>query len=160
MRILGIDPGYDIVGWSVINDDLTVVEYGVIKTDPGSEFEDRLLHIHRGLDEIIEMHKPECASIEKLYFQKNVKTAMSVANAIGVIMLTLKLRNISFCEYTPTQVKQAVTGFGKASKEQMQLMMSRILGLKKISGPDDAADALAIAVCHSLGSVRNRKIRK
>ena len=85
---------------------------------------------------------------------------MSVANAIGVIMLTLKLRNISFCEYTPTQVKQAVTGFGKASKEQMQLMMSRILGLKKISGPDDAADALAIAVCHSLGSVRNRKIRK
>lgn len=150
MRIIGIDPGYDIVGWSIIENELKVLDYGIIKTDPGKPFDERLLVIHNNLNSIIKEFSPDSAAIEKLFFQNNTTTAMKVANAIGVIILTLKMNGIDFCEYTPTQVKQAITGFGKADKAQMQFVMAKLLNLKKIEGPDDAADALAIATCHSM----------
>lgn len=150
MKILGIDPGYDIVGWSIINDNFKVENYGVIKTSTEDLFDERLLDIHRSLDVIIDEYRPECAAVEKIFFQNNTKTAISVAKAVGVIILTLKLKNISYTEYSPTEVKHSVTGYGKASKEQIYFMMKKLLKVEKIEGPDDAADALAIAVCHQL----------
>jgi crossover junction endodeoxyribonuclease RuvC len=148
--ILGIDPGYDIVGWGLVKSDLTLIDYGVIKTSPKDNLEERYLAIHTGLDDIIKKYLPGKAALEKLFFANNSKTAMAVSGAIGVIMLTLKLNNIPFADYTPKQIKQAITGSGSAEKEQMQFMMSRILKQKKINGPDDASDALAIALCHAM----------
>lgn len=157
MTILGIDPGYDIVGWGLVKKDLALVDYGIIKTSPKDNLEDRFLAIHQGLDSIIKKYSPEKAALEKLFFSNNSKTAMSVAGAIGVIMLTLKLNNIPFSDYTPKQVKQAITGSGSADKEQMQFMVSCILKQKKIQGPDDATDALAIALCHALNN-KNKSV--
>jgi len=150
LKILGIDPGYDIVGWSILNDGLKVENYGVIKTFPGDEFADRLLQIHRSLNNIIEEYNPHCAAVEKIFFQNNTKTAIPVAKAIGVILLTLKLKEISYTEYSPTEIKHSVTGYGKATKDQIYFMMKKLLKLDSIEGPDDAADALAIAICHQL----------
>lgn len=150
MKILGIDPGYDILGWSVVSDKFRVFNYGIIKTSPADPVETRLLKIHRSLDAIIAEYQPDCASIEKLFFQNNRKTVMNVSAAIGVVMLTLKMNELPFFEYTPTQVKNSITGFGKAEKGQVEFMIKRILNLGEISGPDDAADALSIAVCHAL----------
>ncbi len=150
MKILGIDPGYDILGWSVISDKFKVYNYGIIKTSPSDPVETRLLNIHRSLDAIMAEYQPDCASVEKLFFQKNSKTVMNVAAAIGVVMLTLKLKEVPFFEYTPTQVKNSITGFGKAEKGQVEFMVKRILNLSEIKGPDDAADALSIALCHAL----------
>lgn len=149
-RILGIDPGYDIIGWAVIDDGLIVKNYGVIKTSPADGFDERLLQIHRSLIAIIDEFKPSRAAVERLFFQKNVKTAVNVAKAAGVITLTLKLKGLDYSEYSPTEVKHSVTGYGKASKDQIYFMMKRLLKLDSIEGPDDAADALAIAVCHQL----------
>jgi crossover junction endodeoxyribonuclease RuvC len=150
LKILGIDPGYDIVGWSILNDGFKVENYGVIKTSPGEEFDERLLSIHRGLNNIIDEFNPDCAAIEKIFFQKNVKTAIPVAKAVGVILLTLKLKGISYTEYSPTEIKHSVTGYGKASKDQIYFMMKKLLKMDSIEGPDDAADALAIAICHQI----------
>jgi crossover junction endodeoxyribonuclease RuvC len=150
LRILGIDPGYDIVGWSILDDGFKVENYGVIKTSPGDNFDERLLQIHRSLNNIIEEFSPQCAAVEKVFFQNNTKTAISVAKAIGVIILTLKLKGISYTEYSPTEIKHSVTGYGKADKEQIYFMMKKLLKLESIEGPDDAADALAIAMCHQL----------
>jgi crossover junction endodeoxyribonuclease RuvC len=158
LKILGIDPGYDIIGWSVLSDGFNVVSYGVIKTSPDDTFDERLLQLHRSLNNIIEEFNPDCAAIEKIFFQNNSKTAISVSKAIGVIILTLKLKNISYSEYSPTEIKYSVTGYGKASKDQIYFMMKKILKLNEIDGPDDAADALAIAMCHQLNS-RNLSIR-
>lgn len=152
MTILGIDPGYDIVGWGLIKNDLTLVDYGIIKTSPKDSLEGRYLDIHLGLNDIIKKYSPEKAALERLFFTNNSRTAMSVSGAIGVIMLTLKINNIPFSDYTPKQVKQAVTGSGSADKQQMQFMISRILKQKKINGPDDASDALAIALCHAMNN--------
>jgi crossover junction endodeoxyribonuclease RuvC len=149
MRIMGIDPGYAILGWSIIEDSLRIIEYGVITTDKALPLEDRILVIHNNLNSIIARYKPETAAIEKLFFQKNTKTALEVTKVIGAVLLTLKLSGIQLGEYTPTQVKMSITGYGRASKEQMQTMMMRLLNMKEIPTPDDAADALAIAVCHS-----------
>ena len=150
LRILGIDPGYDIVGWSILDNGFKVENYGVIKTSPGDDFDERLLQIHRGLNNIIEEFNPHCAAVEKIFFQNNTKTAISVAKAIGVIILTLKLKGISYSEYSPTEIKHSVTGYGKADKDQVYFMMKKLLKLESIEGPDDAADALAIAICHQL----------
>lgn len=150
MKILGIDPGYDIVGWSILNNNFKVENYGVIKTSPGDDFDERLLNIHNGINNILEEFNPDCAAVEKIFFQKNVKTAIPVAKAVGVILLTLKLKGISYTEYSPTEIKHSVTGYGKASKDQIYFMMKKLLKLDKIEGPDDAADALAIAICHQL----------
>lgn len=150
MKILGIDPGYDIVGWSIIDDNFKIENYGVIKTDVNEDFDERLLQIHRSLNCIIEEFSPDCAAVEKIFFQKNIKTAIPVAKAAGVINLTLKLKGICYTEYSPTEVKHSVTGYGKATKDQIYFMMKRLLKIKSVEGPDDAADALAIAVCHQL----------
>jgi crossover junction endodeoxyribonuclease RuvC len=149
MRIMGIDPGYGILGWSIIEDTLRIIDYGIITTNKNLALEARILAIHNGLNSIIERCKPDTAAIEKLFFQKNTKTAMEVSKVIGAVILTLTLSGIELNEYTPTQVKMSITGYGRASKEQMQTMMMRLLNMREIPTPDDAADALAIAVCHS-----------
>jgi len=154
VTIIGIDPGYAILGWSVIDNNLLLIDYGTINTCPDLSFDDRLLSIHNELLKIISRYRPNSAAIEKIYFSKNVKTALDVAKAIGVIRLTLTLSGLNIEEYTPVQVKQAITGFGKASKEQMQVMIKKIFKLKDIPRPDDAADALAIAACHSFSNCR------
>ena len=149
MKILGIDPGYGILGWSVIHHDLRIIDYGVIRTSAGTRFDRRLLEIHVSLKEIIENFRPDCVSIEKIFFSKSTSTAIDVAKTIGVILLTTGLAGLEYHEYTPSQVKQAITGFGRADKEQMQSMIRTIFRLKEVPQPDDAADALAIAACHS-----------
>jgi crossover junction endodeoxyribonuclease RuvC len=154
VTIIGIDPGYAILGWSVIDNNLLLIDYGTINTGPDLAFDDRLLEIHKELLKIISRYRPNSAAIEKIYFSKNAKTALDVAKAIGVIRLTLTLSGLKIEEYTPVQVKQAITGFGKASKEQMQVMIKKIFKLKDIPRPDDAADALAIAACHSFRAGR------
>jgi len=154
VKILGIDPGYGILGWSVINDDLTIIDYGVIRTESSERFDSRLLKIHTGLKEIISTFRPDCVSIEKIFFSKSTSTAMDVSKTIGVILLTTRLADLDYHEYTPSQVKQAITGFGRADKEQMQAMIRTIFRLDEIPRPDDAADALAIAACHSFKHTR------
>lgn len=152
MRILGIDPGYAIVGWGVIetaNNSFVPLSFGAITTDSNMDFNLRLQHIYDELEIIIKKYKPDAASIEKLYFQTNQKTAIMVAEARGVILLALKKSNVDIFEYTPLQVKSAITGYGKANKSQMMEMTKKLLRLKEVPKPDDTADALAIAICHS-----------
>ena len=154
MRILGIDPGYGIVGWAVVDEGLTVLGCGSIETPAGSRLDDRLLEIHQALRDVIAGFHPDDAAIERLFFSRNTTTAMDVAKAIGVIMLTLRQAGLSHGEYTPVQVKQAITGYGRASKEQIQTMISRICKINACSLKDDVADAISIAVCHSLNCGR------
>lgn len=151
MRILGIDPGYAIVGYGVLEFDNTrfkVVNYGAITTDPETPFDKRLAEIYDDMSSVLDMFKPDCMSIEKLYFNTNITTGIDVAQARGVIMLAAVRRGVPIFEYTPLQVKVAVTGYGRAEKHQMQEMTKNILRLKDIPKPDDTADALAIAICH------------
>lgn len=151
MTVLGIDPGYAIIGYGIVNYEsmnFTPVAYGCITTDADTDFNIRLKLIFDGMNKVIEKAKPDCIAIEKLYFQNNQKTAIMVAEARGVILLSAQLHNIPIFEYTPLQVKTAVTGYGKAKKQQVMDMTKRLLKLKKMPKPDDAADALAIAVCH------------
>jgi crossover junction endodeoxyribonuclease RuvC len=153
MRILGIDPGTATTGYGLIEQDqqnqLTVVEYGVILTPAGMPQAERLLIIHTKLNELLLLHKPEMAAVEKLFFQRNVSTAIAVGQSRGVVLLGLAMAGIPFDEYTPNEVKQAVTGYGAADKKQVQQMVKLLLSLKAIPHPDDAADALAIAICHA-----------
>jgi crossover junction endodeoxyribonuclease RuvC len=150
VRILGIDPGYAITGWSIVEKDFTLVGYGVIETSRDDLFADRLYSVHTGLCRIIEEYAPGYAAVEKLFFSRNTTTALSVAQAIGSIILTLRIHDVPYREYTPVQVKQAITGYGQASKEQMQMMIKRLYRIQEVPRPDDAADALAIATCHFL----------
>jgi len=152
VRILGIDPGYAILGWAVIEKNLQIIDFGVIETSASLNMGQRLLYIYDSLISIIDEFKPETAGIEKLFFQNNSKTAIDVAKTIGIICLALEKKQISSSEYTPLQVKKALTGFGKASKVQMQTMIKTLFKLKEIPKPDDAADALAIATCHSMSN--------
>lgn len=150
-RILGIDPGYAIVGFGVLDYDgikFNAVKYGAIITDAGTPFDKRLRAIHEDMEFIINTYKPDCMAIERLYFTTNQKTAIDVAQARGVTVLSAAARGIPISEYTPLQVKQAVVGYGKAEKKQVMEMTRQLLGLAKIPKPDDAADALAIAICH------------
>ncbi len=151
MRILGIDPGYAIVGWGILDYErakFTIVDYGAITTDKDTPFGKRLVEIYEDLDYLIKRTHPEAISMEKLYFQTNVKTAIDVAQARGVLLLCAENNGIPVYEYTPLQVKQAVTGYGKANKKQVQEMTKNILELKSVPKPDDTADALAMAICH------------
>lgn len=154
MRILGIDPGTGILGFGVIDVDthqkLHCVDGGVIRTPVKQPDSDRLKTIYDELHEIIIEHKPTVMSVEKLFFSQNVTTAMSVSQARGVVLLCGKQHGMELFEYTPQQIKQALTGYGKADKSQIQEMVRVILGLKEIPKPDDAADALAAAICHSM----------
>lgn len=155
MRIIGIDPGTGILGFGVIDvagGKLSVVDAGVIKTPPHTPLDERLVEIYDALESIIRDTKPQLMSIEKLFFARNVTTAMSVSHARGVAMLAGKKAGLVIHEYTPLQIKQTLTGYGKADKKQMQEMVRLQLGLKSIPKPDDAADALAAAITHSLMS--------
>lgn len=152
MRILGIDPGTGILGFGIIDytkGKTNLVDAGVIKTPPKQEDSERLLTIYEELEGIVKQHKPEVMAVEKLFFIRNITTAMSVSQARGVVLLLGKQHKLKLYEYTPLQIKQAVTGYGKAEKSQIQEMVKVILGLKSIPKPDDAADALAAAICCS-----------
>jgi len=151
VTVLGIDPGYAIIGYGVVkaeNCNFTPVAYGCITTDADTDFNQRLKLIYEDMNKLIEKAKPDCVAIEKLYFQNNQKTAIMVAEARGVILLVCQLHNIPIYEYTPLQVKTVVTGYGKAKKQQVMDMTKRLLKLRQMPKPDDAADALAIAVSH------------
>ena len=149
MIILGIDPGIAIVGWGVLEysgNKFKVLGYGSIQTPATMATEDRLCAVYSELREIIDKYKPEELSIERLYFNSNTTTAIDVAQARGVIVLACESRGVKINEYTPLQVKQSVTGYGKAEKRQVMEMVKNLLGLKTVPKPDDTADALALAV--------------
>lgn len=152
MRVLGIDPGYAIVGYGVIDyekNKFKVVEYGAITTEAGEDMNMRFKTIHEDLNSIIERTKPDFMAIEELFFNSNQKTAINVAQARGVLLLSALNHNVRIYEYTPLQVKQAVAGYGRAEKKQVQLLVKSLLGLNSVPKPDDTADALAIAICHA-----------
>ena len=152
MLILGIDPGYAIIGWGVIRFErgkYIPVDFGAITTNAGVPFNRRLEQIYEQLNELLDTHHPDAVAVEKLYFQNNQKTAIDVAQARGVTMLALQQHGVPVFEYTPLQVKSAVTGFGQAQKPQVMEMTKRLLRLKAVPKPDDTADALAIAICHA-----------
>lgn len=160
MRILGIDPGYAIVGYGVLDferGNFSVVGFGSITTPAGMDFSDRLKTIYTDIEQIIETYKPDEMGIEKLFFNTNEKTAIDVAQARGVTLLPAIMRNIPVYEYTPLQVKCSIVGYGRAEKKQVQEMTRSMLKLKKIIKPDDTADAVAIAITHGL-SINTRKI--
>lgn len=151
MIILGIDPGYAIVGYGVIefkSNRFSVVDYGAITTNAGTPFERRLELIYDDLNLLMGKFHPEAMSIEKLFYNTNAKTVIDVAQARGVTVLAAKKNNIPIFEYTPLQVKQGICGYGRADKKQVQSMVKSLLNLKEIPKPDDAADALAIALGH------------
>lgn len=149
--ILGIDPGIAITGYGVIKtqgNSFKVLEYGVIRSSKQMETARRLQEIYQGVGQIVDLYKPETMAIEELFFNKNAKTALIVGQARGVAMLAAYQQGVSVYEYTPLQVKQAVVGYGRAEKQQVQFMVKSILSLQEVPQPDDAADALAIAICH------------
>ena len=155
MIILGIDPGYAIVGYGLIdytNNHFTVLDYGAITTPAKMDFNRRLEIIHDELELIIMKHKPDCMAIEKLFYNTNAKTVIDVAQARGVILFTAQKHGLEVSEYTPLQVKQSVVGYGRAEKKQVQEMMRIMLKLEKVPKPDDTADALAMAICHAHSS--------
>ncbi len=152
MRVLGIDPGYALVGYGLIDYDgynSKIVDYGVVSTPKEETLPNRLFVIYKTLKKIIEIYKPDVVSIEELFYFKNQKTIIPVAEARGVIVLTCKECGIDVYEYTPLQIKQALTGVGRAEKAQVQFMVKTLLGLDSIPKPDDAADAVAAALCHA-----------
>ncbi len=151
-KILGIDPGTGIVGFGLIESGgnrVNILDAGVIRTPAGQKDELRLLTIYNELGELIRDHKPEWISIEKLFFARNVTTAMSVSQSRGVILLAATQAKLKVAEYSPLQIKMAITGYGRADKKQIQEMVRVLLSLKEIPKPDDAADALAAALTHS-----------
>ena len=158
MRVMGIDPGTAITGWGVVEGDgnqLTMVAYGTVTTPAGTPLPQRLQTIYRELTEIIQKWQPETAAIEELFFSKNAKTALAVGHGRGAAMLALANAGLSIVEYKPLEIKQAITGHGGADKQQMQQMVKLLLELDDIPRPDDAADGLAVAICH-LHSARLR----
>ena len=151
MRVLGIDPGYAIVGWGVVEYNgvqFTPVDFGAVCTQAGLPFEQRLQQVYDGVKEVCTRYSPEALAIEKLYFQHNQTTVIGVAEARGVILLAAAQCGVPIYEYTPMQVKQSLTGYGKALKKQMQEMVRIMLHLKAAPKPDDTADALAMAITH------------
>lgn len=152
MRIIGIDPGYAILGYGVIDyigNHFEIVDYGCITTDSKMAMPDRLCVIYDGLDDVINKYKPEEASIEELFFNNNAKTAILVGEARGVAVLSCVKNKLRIGEYTPLQIKQGLVGYGRADKKQIQYMVKVLLNLEKVPKPDDAADALAAAICHA-----------
>lgn len=157
MRIVGIDPGYAICGFGVIEYDgknLQVVDYGTFSTPSGTPFPERLLIIHQGMEQLLFSYKPDVIAVEELFFSRNTTTAMGTGQARGVIVLSAALHKLPIYEYKPMQVKKAVSGYGKADKKQVQLMVKTLLNLPAVPEPDDAADALAIAICQAFTGAR------
>lgn len=151
MIVLGIDPGTALTGYGFIDlsprGTLTAIDYGVVETPAAISMEMRLLQLYEGIKEKILLHKPHRGAVEKLFFHRNVTTAISVGQARGVILLCLAEAGVEVAEFTPMEVKQAVVGYGNAEKKQVQIMVKAMLNLDSIPKPDDAADALAIAIC-------------
>ena len=165
MIILGIDPGYAIVGYGVVSYDnriFTPITYGAVTTEAGLDADLRLEQVYDGISAVIDRYQPDAIAIEQLFFTNNKTTGIDVAQARGIILLTAVQRDIEIYEYTPMQVKQAVVGYGKAEKHQVQEMVKNILRLDAIPKPDDTADAVALAICHghSSGSQLSRLIAK
>lgn len=151
MVVLGLDPGTATTGFGVVahvKGESKLVDYGTIETEPKFSDAERLKKIYGRVEEIIDEFSPDILSIEKLFFNKNTRTALTVGQARGILMLAGAQRNIEIHEYTPLQVKQAIVGYGNATKNQVQFMVKQILKLSEIPKPDDAADALAVAICH------------
>lgn len=152
MLVVGIDPGTATTGYGFIREtpqgDLQVVDYGVILTPAHTPMEERLQHLYGRLKELFLLHRPQSGAVEKLFFQRNVTTAIAVGQARGIVLLAMAETGVSVFEYAPLEVKQAVVGYGGADKNQMQQMVKAILNLESIPKPDDAADALGIAICH------------
>jgi crossover junction endodeoxyribonuclease RuvC len=161
MLVLGIDPGIAITGFGLIRlnnlNEPELIEYGVINSTAEGDTSSRLIMLYRELTELIEKYRPEYSAVEKLFFQKNQKTAMAVSEARGVITLCLAQQLVPMVEYSPNAVKQAVTSYGNADKKQVQEMVKILLHLDEIPKPDDAADALAIALCH-LGYLQMQRL--
>ena len=152
MIIMGIDPGFAFMGYGVLSylgNRFQVMEYGAIKTSADIPLANRLLLLENGLVKLIDRYSPEAVSVEDLFFNTNSKTALKVGQGRGVALLCAARAGISVYEYTPLQVKQGVTGYGRADKKQIQQMVKVLLGLEKLPKPDDAADALAVAICHA-----------
>jgi crossover junction endodeoxyribonuclease RuvC len=151
-RVIGLDPGTARTGYAILESEggeaLTAVAFGVIETPPADPLPQRLLFLYQQIRELLLLHRPQSGAVEKLFFQRNVSTAIQVGQARGVILLALAEAEIPVAEYTPNEIKQSVTGYGSANKRQMQEMVRLLLGLEAIPQPDDAADALAIAITH------------
>jgi crossover junction endodeoxyribonuclease RuvC len=161
MRTFGIDPGTAIMGWGIVDETggtLSLVAYGALTTPAGMPPPDRLVLLYDGLQALLREHRPDAAAIEELFFGKNVNTAISVGQARGVALLALAQANVPIQEYKPLAVKQAVAGYGGADKKQMQEMVRLTLRLPVIPRPDDAADAVAIAICHAYTAPMLRRI--
>ena len=151
MLVLGIDPGTAITGYGLVREDdegLALVECGVITTPAGHSLPARLQVIYQRLADLIREHQPEAAAVEELFFSRNARTALTVGHARGVVLLALADAGLPIYEYKPLQVKQAIAGFGGADKQQVQEMVRMLLNLEQVPRPDDAADAVAVAVCH------------
>ncbi len=151
MIIMGIDPGFAITGYGVVKyegNKFSVLDYSAITTGASMKFSDRLLVLYNELEKLIDKYKPDAISIEELFFNKNIKTALTVGHGRGVAVLAAAKSGIDIFEYTPLQVKQSVVGYGRAEKAQIQQMVKAILNLPAIPKPDDVADALAVAICH------------
>ncbi len=155
MIILGIDPGYATVGYGVLDYQrgrFQVLDYGAVTTPAGLDFPSRLQIIYEGITELCERFHPDCMSVEELFFNTNITTGIQVGHARGVILLAGHQKGVEVFEYTPLQVKQSVVGYGRAEKRQVMEMTRQLLGLSRIPRPDDAADALALAICHAHSS--------
>ena len=162
MIIMGIDPGFAITGFGIVKyqgNKFSVIDHGVVTTEAGIPLPKRLLMLSDGLEELVLKYRPEAVAVEELFFNKNIKTALNVAHGRGVALLTAAKAGLEVWEYTPLQVKQSVAGYGRAEKAQIQQMVKIILNLPSIPKPDDAADALAVAICHGhsfkLGAITN-----
>lgn len=158
--ILGIDPGLATTGFGVLGsqtrDDHTVLQYGIITTLPNTPLYKRLQQLYEEISVLLVVNKPELVAVEQLFFGKNVKTAMDVGHARGVILLAVANQNIPIVEFTPLQVKMALTGYGRADKQQMQLLVQQLLKLPEIPKPDDAADAIAVALTAAVSHAIDR----
>lgn len=161
MIVLGLDPGTATTGFGVVRYEegkLYPVNVGVLLTQPDMPMEKRLLSIYNDVNTLLDQHQPDTVATERLFFDRNVTNALSVGRAIGVMLLAIAQRGLPWAEYTPMQVKQAVTGYGGAEKHQVQAQVVRLLGLQETPKPDDAADGLAVAICHAhsyrLGSMQ------
>ena len=155
MRILGIDPGYGITGFGIVDaqrNNFRLLQYGAITTPPGTDFPLRLQMIYNDMTELLRVAQPDCVAIEELFFGQNVTTGINVAQSRGVILLAIRQAGLPIYEYKPAQVKQSVVGYGNATKRQVQDMTKRLLKLDAMPKPDDAADAIALALCHARSS--------
>ncbi|WP_054695923.1 crossover junction endodeoxyribonuclease RuvC [Syntrophomonas palmitatica] len=151
MKVLGIDPGTATTGYGVLEQvagKAQLLEYGTINTSAKTSMPQRLWHIHQEVNGLLTVHKPDVVVVEEIFYFKNAKTIVTVAQGRGVILLAAAAAGVAVAEYTPLQVKQAVVGYGQADKRQVQLMVQKLLNMKEMPRPDDAADALAIAICH------------